>query len=238
MWLETNQLFTAVPSSRSPSPGGSLPTFTPSCLWIRLKATRSFSDNWRRTSARWQATTASPSSRTGEPTEAKVAWNRQTCRSVSSGFSPKRMNVFPSMSTIVNIFPLSIISLALFMWGLVRARLGKTCVMLPAEGTAHTHLCSLSPLIRGFIIIASCYIGLLDYRAARFNRTCLGWLLNCAEVRVSSVWSRFRFALSCSGAQGEYAGLAAIKAYLNSKGESARTVSIAPRNRSERFWRS
>jgi len=26
--------------------------------------------------------------------------------------------------------------------------------------------------------------------------------------------------LSCSGAQGEYAGLAAIKAYLNSKGES------------------
>jgi len=32
--------------------------------------------------------------------------------------------------------------------------------------------------------------------------------------------------LSSSGAQGEYAGLAAIKAYLNSKGESARTVSV------------
>lgn len=28
-----------------------------------------------------------------------------------------------------------------------------------------------------------------------------------------------------SGAQGEYAGLAAIKAYLNSKGEHQRTVS-------------
>lgn len=36
------------------------------------------------------------------------------------------------------------------------------------------------------------------------------------------------FALSCSGAQGEYAGLAAIKAYLNSKGESSRTVSVRP----------
>lgn len=34
------------------------------------------------------------------------------------------------------------------------------------------------------------------------------------------------FALSSSGAQGEYAGLAAIKAYLNSKGESARSVSV------------
>ena len=31
---------------------------------------------------------------------------------------------------------------------------------------------------------------------------------------------------SSSGAQGEYAGLAAIKAYLNSKGESARSVSV------------
>lgn len=34
------------------------------------------------------------------------------------------------------------------------------------------------------------------------------------------------FALSSSGAQGEYAGLAAIKAYLNSKGENARSVSV------------
>lgn len=34
------------------------------------------------------------------------------------------------------------------------------------------------------------------------------------------------FALSSSGAQGEYAGLAAIKAYLNSKGERARSVSV------------
>lgn len=33
-------------------------------------------------------------------------------------------------------------------------------------------------------------------------------------------------ALSCSGAQGEYAGLAAIKAYLNSKGETGRSVSV------------
>lgn len=41
-----------------------------------------------------------------------------------------------------------------------------------------------------------------------------------------SMWPRFGFALSCSGAQGEYAGLAAIKAYLNSKGESGRTVSM------------
>lgn len=32
--------------------------------------------------------------------------------------------------------------------------------------------------------------------------------------------------LSFSGAQGEYAGLAAIKAYLNSKGEAHRTVSM------------
>lgn len=31
---------------------------------------------------------------------------------------------------------------------------------------------------------------------------------------------------SCSGAQGEYAGLAAIKAYLNAKGERHRTVSV------------
>uniref|UniRef100_A0A8C2YVV2 Glycine dehydrogenase (decarboxylating) n=1 Tax=Cyclopterus lumpus TaxID=8103 RepID=A0A8C2YVV2_CYCLU len=33
-----------------------------------------------------------------------------------------------------------------------------------------------------------------------------------------------------SGAQGEYAGLAAIKAYLNSKGESARTVCLIPKS--------
>lgn len=45
---------------------------------------------------------------------------------------------------------------------------------------------------------------------------------------MSGMWPHFRFALSCSGAQGEYAGLAAIKAYLNSKGESARTVSMLP----------
>lgn len=34
------------------------------------------------------------------------------------------------------------------------------------------------------------------------------------------------FALFSSGAQGEYAGLAAIKAYLNSKGEDSRSVSV------------
>lgn len=34
------------------------------------------------------------------------------------------------------------------------------------------------------------------------------------------------FVLFSSGAQGEYAGLAAIKAYLNSKGESSRSVSV------------
>lgn len=34
------------------------------------------------------------------------------------------------------------------------------------------------------------------------------------------------FSLSSSGAQGEYAGLAAIKAYLNSKGEHSRSVSV------------
>lgn len=34
------------------------------------------------------------------------------------------------------------------------------------------------------------------------------------------------FALFSSGAQGEYAGLAAIKAYLNSVGESSRSVSV------------
>uniref|UniRef100_A0A665WEN6 Uncharacterized protein n=1 Tax=Echeneis naucrates TaxID=173247 RepID=A0A665WEN6_ECHNA len=33
-----------------------------------------------------------------------------------------------------------------------------------------------------------------------------------------------------SGAQGEYAGLAAIKAYLNSKGESSRTVCLIPKS--------
>lgn len=156
--LENNCLFTAVPSSRSPSPGGSLPTFTPSCLWIRLKATRSFSDNWRRTSARWQVMTASPSSRTGEPPEAEVAWNKpsapyvaahyclmQTGWSVSAGFPPKHMNVFPGMSTIVNNFPLSIISLALFMWGLLTARFGKTCVM-PHAGGEGTHP-PLQPII-------------------------------------------------------------------------------------------
>lgn len=36
-------------------------------------------------------------------------------------------------------------------------------------------------------------------------------------------------ALFFSGAQGEYAGLAAIKAYLNSKGESSRSVSVLER---------
>uniref|UniRef100_A0A8B9KA10 glycine dehydrogenase (aminomethyl-transferring) n=1 Tax=Astyanax mexicanus TaxID=7994 RepID=A0A8B9KA10_ASTMX len=34
----------------------------------------------------------------------------------------------------------------------------------------------------------------------------------------------------CSGAQGEYAGLAAIKAYLNSKGEAHRTVCLIPKS--------
>lgn len=76
MWFENNRLFSAVLSCRSPSPGGSLPTFTPSCLWIRLKATRSFSDNWRRTCVRSQVMTASLSSQTGELTEAEVAWNK------------------------------------------------------------------------------------------------------------------------------------------------------------------
>uniref|UniRef100_A0A8C7YK52 Glycine cleavage system P protein n=1 Tax=Oryzias sinensis TaxID=183150 RepID=A0A8C7YK52_9TELE len=39
-----------------------------------------------------------------------------------------------------------------------------------------------------------------------------------------------RFALFFSGAQGEYAGLAAIKAYLNSKGESSRSVCLIPKS--------
>lgn len=73
LWMKTSHS-TAILASHSPSPGGSLPTFTPSYLWIRLKATRSFSDNWRGTCARWQVMIASPSSRTGEPTEADAAW--------------------------------------------------------------------------------------------------------------------------------------------------------------------
>lgn len=59
---------------------------------------------------------------------------------------------------------------------------------------------------------------------------CARWSLNCAEVRNSSGTDTEHdhcvFALSSSGAQGEYAGLAAIKAYLNSKGESGRNVSV------------
>lgn len=175
MWFESNHLFSAVLSSRSPSPGGSLPTFTPSCLWIRLKATRSFSDNWRRTCVRSQVMTASLSSQTGELTEAEVAWNKHDAPHIgadstawyqledqSQQFSLENVLMFfQGMSTIVNIFPLSIISLALFMWGLLRAHCEThvSCCML--EGTAHTHLCSLSPLIRGFTISALCYVVLL-----------------------------------------------------------------------------
>lgn len=50
----------------SQSPGGSLPTSTPSCRWIRRMATRFSSDSWRRTSVKWRATTGSPSSQTGQ----------------------------------------------------------------------------------------------------------------------------------------------------------------------------
>lgn len=77
-----------------------------------------------------------------------------------------------------------------------------------------------------------CYIGLESYHAASFSSllsVCADWSLNCAEVRMCvgvTVHDHGTFALSSSGAQGEYAGLAAIKAYLNSKGESARSVSV------------
>lgn len=50
--------------------------------------------------------------------------------------------------------------------------------------------------------------------------------LCCAETVHLHIHDAIDFSLSRSGAQGEYAGLAAIKAYLNSKGESHRTVSI------------
>lgn len=50
--------------------------------------------------------------------------------------------------------------------------------------------------------------------------------LCCAETVRLYIHDAINFSLSRSGAQGEYAGLAAIKAYLNSKGESHRTVSI------------
>lgn len=43
------------------------------------------------------------------------------------------------------------------------------------------------------------------------------------------------FSLSSSGAQGEYAGLAAIKAYLNSKGENARSVSVCMTGKEAHF---
>ncbi|MEQ2308533.1 hypothetical protein AMECASPLE_029123, partial [Ameca splendens] len=38
------------------------------------------------------------------------------------------------------------------------------------------------------------------------------------------------FALFSSGAQGEYAGLAAIKAYLKSKGELSRSICLIPKS--------
>uniref|UniRef100_A0A3B4TIV4 Glycine dehydrogenase (aminomethyl-transferring) n=1 Tax=Seriola dumerili TaxID=41447 RepID=A0A3B4TIV4_SERDU len=47
---------------------------------------------------------------------------------------------------------------------------------------------------------------------------------------VCEIHDRGVFALSSSGAQGEYAGLAAIKAYLNSKGESSRSVCLIPKS--------
>lgn len=169
MWFENNRLFSAVLSSHSPSPGGSLPTFTPSCLWIRLKATRSFSDNWRRTCVRSQVMTASLSSQTGELTEAEVAWNKHNAPHIGADsaawYKLEDQSQQVSLPNVLmffraNIFPLSIISLALYMWGLLRARWEKhaSCLL---EGTAHTHLCSLSPLIRGFTISALCYVVLL-----------------------------------------------------------------------------
>ncbi|KAI2664381.1 Glycine dehydrogenase (decarboxylating), mitochondrial [Labeo rohita] len=52
--------------------------------------------------------------------------------------------------------------------------------------------------------------------------------LCCAEA--GGLHDAIDFSLSRSGAQGEYAGLAAIKAYLNSKGESHRTVCLIPKS--------
>lgn len=42
-----------------------------------------------------------------------------------------------------------------------QSRVVKNVSCCTLEGTEHTHLCSLSPLISGFIIIMVCYIGLL-----------------------------------------------------------------------------
>ena len=65
----------------SPSPGGSLPTSTRLCLWIRLRATTNCSDSWRRTSVRWRATIRSPSSQTGESSDLQRSLRRRRFKS-------------------------------------------------------------------------------------------------------------------------------------------------------------
>lgn len=111
--------------------------------------------------------------------------------------------------------------------------LGTTCVIFQVI-TDKVPTCLLSLIsCRGFMNSMPCCIGwrviMLLTCLSPLLVMCADWSLNCAEVRmcvgvtyITIVCLRFFF----SGAQGEYAGLAAIKAYLNSKGESARSVSV------------
>lgn len=95
----------------------------------------------------------------------------------------------------------------------------------------HTHLCSLSPLISVFMVEHAT----LAKNAPSFSPSfppllvmSADWSLDFDEA-VCVICMTMVSALFFSGAQGEYAGLAAIKAYLNSKGESSRSVSVLER---------
>lgn len=99
----------------------------------------------------------------------------------------------------------------------------------------HTHLCSLSPLISGSVFMVE--HATLAKNAPSFIPSfppllvmSVDWSLDFDEA-VCVICMTMVSALFFSGAQGEYAGLAAIKAYLNSKGESSRSVSVLERTK-------
>lgn len=95
----------------------------------------------------------------------------------------------------------------------------------------HTHLCSLSLLISVFMVAHATLAKNAPSFIPSFPPLLVmsaDWSLDFDEA-VCVLCMTMVSALFFSGAQGEYAGLAAIKAYLNSKGESSRSVSVLER---------
>lgn len=94
----------------------------------------------------------------------------------------------------------------------------------------HTHLCSLSLLISVFMVAHATLAKNAPSFIPSFPLLVMSadWSLDFDEA-VCVLCMIMVSALFFSGAQGEYAGLAAIKAYLNSKGESSRSVSVLER---------